>query len=367
MSGVGGARRRAGAVGRLAFVLPPRSDQVTGGNLYNAELAAALSRRAPGLAIAEIDEADWPADAAAAPATFYLADSLCLDAIDRFVAGPHRGGHRTLVIVHLLPGLVPGARDPARAATEARVLAGVDGALATSDFVGDWLVSRGVARARILVVPPGLPDWARPLADPPATGGEPLLLMVANLVPEKGVRALLDQLGARVLPTDRFHLRIVGRRDLDPACAGAVADGAAANPQLASRVTLAGPCPHPDLADHYRAAALLVSAARIETYGMVLAEARAMGLPIAALDAGNVAAHVDRAAGGYLCRSDAELADRVLDLVRHPAELARAAAAARAAARAGAADSAARSWDAAADRFLAQRAALGIQYWLPQR
>ena len=365
MSRVAGGRGDADPpdtpVARLAFVLPPRSDQVTGGNLYNAELGAALARRAPALAIARIDEADWPADAAAAPATFYLADSLCLDAIDRFVAGPRRRDHRVAVIVHLLPGLDPGARDPARAATEARVLAGVSAALATSDVVGDWLATCGVARQRILIVPPALPAWARPLPAPPAPGPAPpapgpapLLLMVANLVPEKGVLELLDELGARLAPDDLFHLRIVGRGDLDPACARAVAAHIAAHPALAARVTLAGPCPHPALAGHYQAASLLVSAARIETYGMALAEARAMGLPIAALEVGNVAAHVDPAAGGTLCRSHAELAASVLDLVRQPAALARATAAARAAARTAAAASAARTWDAAADALLAQ-------------
>jgi glycosyltransferase involved in cell wall biosynthesis len=112
-------------------------------------------------------------------------------------------------------------------------------------------------------------------------------------------------------------------------------------------VRLLGPLPHADTLARVAASDVLLSASRMESFGLALAEARALGVPIVARDAGNAAAHVDARAGGVLVADDAELARECVRLAHDPAELARRRAAARAL------RPPSRSWADAACDFLA--------------
>jgi glycosyltransferase involved in cell wall biosynthesis len=59
---------------------------------------------------------------------------------------------------------------------------------------------------------------------------------------------------------------------------------------LGDRVHFTGPCSGEELARAYAAADLLVLASRAETYGMVVTEALARGLPVLATEVGGVTA-----------------------------------------------------------------------------
>ena len=84
-----------------------------------------------------------------------------------------------------------------------------------------------------------------------------------------------------------WHCRCVGSLDRDPAFAKAlgrrVRDGG-----LGDRVCFAGPLTEAELDRSYGAADLLVLASRAETYGMVVTEALARGLPVVAAEVGGV-------------------------------------------------------------------------------
>jgi glycosyltransferase involved in cell wall biosynthesis len=67
---------------------------------------------------------------------------------------------------------------------------------------------------------------------------------------------------------------------------------------LQRRVRLEGPLVGPDLAARYAAADLLVLASRGETYGMVLTEALARGIPVLATAVGGVTEALGRAPDG---------------------------------------------------------------------
>jgi glycosyltransferase involved in cell wall biosynthesis len=67
---------------------------------------------------------------------------------------------------------------------------------------------------------------------------------------------------------------------------------------LGERVQFTGPRTAPDLDRHYAEADLVVLASRSETYGMVLTEALARGVPVLATDVGGVPEAVGRGADG---------------------------------------------------------------------
>jgi glycosyltransferase involved in cell wall biosynthesis len=305
----------------IALVAPPAHRAPSGGDRLDDALAEALAARGP---LRRLGFDELAGDAATAPPTAYLLDSLGLDALD----APLPAHHRRWLLAHLLPSQDPAATPAARAA-EADRLARLDGAIAFSGYMTAALREAG-AEGPLVEVTPALPAWARPATAAPILA-PPRLLVVAHLAPVKGVVELLEALAAAARPDDRFVLRVLGEAR-DPATARR-AHLLAASAALRGRVELLGPAPHAALAAAYAEAALVLSPAWLETYGLALAEARAIGAPLAVLDGGHAAAHVTPTTG-VVAADHVGLAAAALDLVRTPARLAELAAAARAAARA---------------------------------
>jgi glycosyltransferase involved in cell wall biosynthesis len=325
--------------GRCGFVVPELSGPATGGTLYNAQLIAALERA--GMRCIH-GSADAEAFLDARAATRYWVDSLYLSAWPRLQArlAPAKSG----LLIHYLPSLVAHGRevsphelDP----SEVAALGAADAALVTSPFMQHQLERLGFG-GRVLCVAPGVtlpPGRAR------STSPAPRIAMLCNLVPGKGVLAFLDALGPGIHASDAFRVTITGGLEADPAYAAACRARIEADPALHGRVHLCGPLPHPQALSVLADSDLFVSSSRMESYGMALAEARALGVPVLARTGGNAAAHVDRLAGGRLVDDDQQLAQALLELVRDPAELAARGRAAQEAANA-------RSWDRAAAEFM---------------
>lgn len=326
----------------LVFVLPDGHGGVSGGNIYNAELIAALRRR--GAAVEARSIGDLAQGRLSQLAGITLFDTLDLAEI---VACAARGpaGLRGL-IVHHLPSLEPGlASDHPSLELEARALPSFDFYLSTSEFTTRLLAARGFDERRLLTVQPGVASAARAST---RRAGPPLrALLVGNLIARKAVLELLE--GLSQAGDAALELSIVGRSDLDPAYARACESLVTATPALASRVRFLGVQPYERMSELYDAAHVLVSAARMETYGMALAEAKAHGLPILASEGGNVREHFRDGHDGLLFASIPELAQGLLELARTPARQERLLAAAALAASA-----ATYTWDDAALSLLGQ-------------
>ena len=164
-----------------------------------------------------------------------------------------------------------------------------------------------------MIVAPGLPavELGAATFEPPVRA-----LLVGNLIRRKGVLELLQALAAGARADDAFELDIVGRADLDAPYAEAVARVVTTAPSLAGRVRWHAPCAYASMGEHYRRATVLLSAASMETFGMALAEARAHGLPILAVDAGHARAQFTDRENGRLFASSAALAAGFFGLVR---------------------------------------------------
>ena len=232
---------------------------------------------------------------------------------------------RAVVLVHMPLGhRPPDEEGGAVRARERDVLAAAAAVLTTSAWARRRLGELyGVPAERVHVAKPGV-DSAR-LAPRSAAGDA--LLCVAALTPDKGHDVLLDGLATATDLT--WHCECVGSVVRDPECAARVRRRAR-NIGLGDRVRFPGPRTGAELDHAYAAADLLVLPSYAETYGMVVTEALARGLPALATEVGGVSEALghgdddtvpgllvppgDPAALGAALRSwleDAELRDRL--------------------------------------------------------
>jgi glycosyltransferase involved in cell wall biosynthesis len=176
--------------------------------------------------------------------------------------------------------------DAARRAEEAGLFRSVAAVVTTSVWTRDWLLAEYAVPAELVVVAVPGADRADVVAGT-ADGGS--LLCVGAVTPGKGHDVLLDAL-AQVDAGCRCT--VVGSLVVDPAFAADVAvraDG---------RVDLVGPFDAQALDAAYHSADVLVLPSRAETYGMVVTEALARGLPVIAAEVGGVPEALGRGADG---------------------------------------------------------------------
>lgn len=144
---------------------------------------------------------------------------------------------------------------------------------------------------RVHVAEPGVD----PAALAPGTPTAGSLLSVAAVIPGKGHDVLVDALG--MLLGARWHCLCVGSLERDPAFAETLRRRVVER-GMDGRVRFPGPQSGAALARSYRAADVLVLPSRGETYGMVVTEALARGLPVIAAEIGGVPEALGYGAGG---------------------------------------------------------------------
>ncbi|MEP7177897.1 MAG: glycosyltransferase family 4 protein [Pseudonocardiales bacterium] len=206
------------------------------------------------------------------------------------VLAPESVRLRLVVLVHMpLADARPGL-DVVEA--ERAVLGVAAAVVTTSTWTRDWLLGRySLPGDRLHVVPPGV-DAAGLAPGTPAGGA---LLCVAAVTPNKGHDLLLAALATLTdLP---WHLTCVGTLSLDPEFAERLGSQAQAD-ALSDRITFVGARTGADLDAAYAAADVLVLASRGETYGMVVTEALARGLPVVATAVGGLPEALGEVADG---------------------------------------------------------------------
>jgi glycosyltransferase involved in cell wall biosynthesis len=290
------------------FVLPSSHAEISGGHLYNERLLEAIARITP-VRVIGVDELCSVLDAGTLGS--FVLDSLDLERVEP--AAHARSGRTFTLIVHYLPSMDSGS---ASLGAERAALVQYDRWVTTGTFATTYVAALVPRPHHVVCVPPPAPrypEFRRAL-------GLPLrVLVVANVVRGKRILELLQELAARAAASDEFCLDVVGRLDSEPEYAGEC-QKLARMPPLAGRVRLVGAVPPAQLSDHYGRAHLCVSSSRMETFGMALQEARAAGLPLLAVDAGNVREHIVPGCG-ELVQSVTELVDVMLGFCRAPERL----------------------------------------------
>lgn len=254
-------------------------DSPTGGNVYNAGLVAELRSIGVDAELIRVGRG-WPAASSAERRR--LANALAdhpVSLVDGIVAGnapqeilaATEAGSRVSVLVHLPLADEPGLpADVGRTylARERRTLAVARAVICPSRYAADRLALR-YDRPDAVVARPGTPPAAI------ATGRTPpRLLCLGAVTPTKnqlGFVGALHQVSG--LP---WTARIVGSLAAAPDYAAEVAR--AAGP-LGDRMLITGTVVGPALDEIWSATDLLVLCSRIETYGLVVAEALARGVP----------------------------------------------------------------------------------------
>ena len=272
----------------------------SGGNAYDRQVARGLASSGWTVHLHEIP-GSWPrSDARSLGA---LATTLggisdgALVLLDGLVASPapdvlspEAGRLRLVLLMHMPLGhgtAADGVRE-----REGRALSAVASVVTTSAWARRTLLDLySLPADRVHVAAPGV-DPAE-LAAGTADAGA--LLSVAAVIPDKGHDVLLDALAP--LTGLHWHCRCVGGLERDPTFVERlrrrVLDGG-----MDSRVRFVGPQAEAELARSYAAADVLVLASRVETYGMVIAEALARGLPVIAAEVGGVPEALGHGADG---------------------------------------------------------------------
>jgi glycosyltransferase involved in cell wall biosynthesis len=258
------------------FVVPAGIDdpaRPSGGNSYDRRLRAGLLATGWDVRTHAIPGA-WP-------------DRGALDALAGAVAGVPDGA--VLLVDGLIASAAPGVLVPEAARVRLVVLVHMplddDGEAAVLDAACAVVTTSGWTRDRVLArysLRPQCVQVAEPGVDaaPLADGAENRLLCVAAVTPHKGHDVLIRAL-ARIAD-ESWRCDCVGPLDRDPAFVARV------RTQAGGRVRFRGPLTDAALDRAYAAAGVLVLPSRAETYGMVVTEALAHGLPVIASDVGGV-------------------------------------------------------------------------------
>ena len=281
---------------RVHVVLPAGVDdpaRPSGGNVYDRRVCDGLRSR--GFEVREhLVEGAWPCpDRAAQDALAGVVarlpdgDVVLVDGLLASVAPeilvPTAARMRLVVLVHMSFGdAPPGHVVPDAAVRERAVLSAAYAVVTTSEWTRVRLLERyGLRPDRVCAAVPGA-DLGQ-LA--PGTAAGARMLCVAAVAPHKGH----DRLVAALAALDGLHWRCtcVGVLERDPE----FVDGVMARARafgIADRVVLTGPLVGSALDRAYLAADVLVLPSLAETYGMVVTEALAHGLPVIATEVGGL-------------------------------------------------------------------------------
>lgn len=289
-------------------ILPGGVDDIaapSGGNRYDRRVCAGLA--AAGWRVTETPvPGRWPEPSEAERAALagalaavpdgvpVLLDGLVACGVPDVVA-PAARRLPLAVLVHLpladetgLPAATAARLD----ALERRTLRAAAAVIATSAWTARRLGEHhALAPDRVHTAAPGVDPAPLTIAD--SAGGR--LLCVAAVTPRKAQDVLVAALAT--LSGTPWTCTFAGALDRDPAFTARVRGLVAAH-GLGGRVRFAGPLAGAALDAAYGAADLLVLPSHAETYGMVVTEALARGVPVLATAAGGVAEALGHAPEG---------------------------------------------------------------------
>ena len=262
-----------------------RSQLPSGGNRYDEELATGLE--ALGMDVHEYPvSGSWPVPEQhdrqriaemLTSENDWMIGNIVGSAVPEAIATAVAAGRRVTMVVHYFPADDPGLSSTDRerlAASERLAVHAASTIVATSAWAAGE-VSRRYGRDDAVVAVPGVDPANLALGSAPA-GQPPMLLWLGRLTRAKDPRTFVDAL-ARLQDLD-WTAHLVGPDSLDEDLNRTVRDRIAET-GLAGRVDVPGSRVGEALEAVWARTDLLVHTSRSETYGMVVSEALARGIP----------------------------------------------------------------------------------------
>ena len=307
--------------------------------------------------VAEIDVPFYPGTKLGVPGVPGLVEAISEGRYDLIhVCTPGPAGAAAWLLARLLELPVAGSYH-----TELGAYAGLRSGNVQAGLLADFALSRFYGACEVVLSPAAATDarleqlgidphriarWDRgvdlrrfspSLRDPDSLPGEITVIYAGRLAREKGVDLLADTFLAARERDPRLHLVL----------AGGGPEEATLRERLGDHATFLGWLQGADLARAYASADVFLFASRTDTFGQVILEAQASGLPVVAAAEGGPLSLIESGQTGLLAAPQAEaLAEAVLSIVNQPLLAGRL----RRAAQAAVAD---RTWEAALQRLAA--------------
>jgi glycosyltransferase involved in cell wall biosynthesis len=216
------------------------------------------------------------------------------------VLDAHSTRLRIVVLAHMVASAMPGITDHAGTAEREReALHAARQVIAVSEWTRSELIGRALSQpGRITVARPGTD--AAPAATGSTSGGR--LLCVGTVAAHKGQDVLVHALTGMIdLPG--WTCSMVGSLNAEPDFVVQIS-AAISSAGLTERIALPGVLAGRGLADAYDAADLVVAPSRSESYGMVVAEALARGIPVVGARVGGIPEAIAGSNAGILIPSN---------------------------------------------------------------
>ena len=262
-----------------------RSDLPSGGNRYDDEVAAALPRLGVDVRPYAVS-GSWPLPAPGDRARLgalltaerrWLIGNIVASAAPEAVRAATADGRRVTLLVHYFPADDTALTDEQRervARSEHQAVHAATAVVVTSRWAAEEVAAR-YGRDDAVVARPGV--GPAPLAPGSAPAGRPpRLLWLGRLSPDKDPLTLVDALTH--LADLGWSALLVGPDGVDARLTRQVHDRIA-QAGLAGRVRVTGPLEGRRLQTVWSVTDLLVHTSRSETFGMVVSEALARGIP----------------------------------------------------------------------------------------
>ncbi len=280
---------------RVRVVVPEGFDnpgQPSGGNIYDQRVCAGLAEAGWDVLVTTVAAAlpvPGPvarADLARIVSAIPDGETVLIDGLIASLAAaqllPHAGRIRMTVLLHMPLATALDTRDDASAQRSERVvLRAATGVVVTSEWTRQQVLTRyAIPVHRVHVARPGVDRVAAP---PRPVHGH--LICVGVLGRHKGQDLLVEALAG--LAEQDWQCVLAGPLDRDPDFVGQL-QTRIRRLGYGHRVRLGGVLTGAALSHAYTTADLLVAPSRSETYGMVVTEALAHGLPVIAAAVGGL-------------------------------------------------------------------------------
>ncbi|MGF6834544.1 glycosyltransferase involved in cell wall biosynthesis [Paenarthrobacter sp. TE4293] len=255
----------------VRFLVPGNVRHGSGGNKYNAKLAEHLAALGADIETVVVD-GDWPVGSPADRQRFaealdggatVIADGLVAGGAPDEIAGAAGKGTKVWILSHIALA----DHDD----LEAKALAAAAGIICPSAHAAAELGAKYGA-LDVVVATPGAASAGVSAGSVPTH-----IVSVAALLPNKSQTLLVEALSQ--LHNLEWSASLIGSHDPDPAYAAKVRD-AVEHYGLQQRVTLTGELTGQELEDHWHKADLSILLSRSESFGMVVTESLAHGVPV---------------------------------------------------------------------------------------